>query len=337
MANLRELLIGFGKAKQTDIVTANSAPQVWRLGKLNHDVANPRYITEDDAQELGKGHEFAAALHKSHIESGPHTLEKHLSSQFAAWLFAFGLGKVVKSGTGPYTYTCTPINTATDGMELPYFTYLEQIRPGASAVLDNTLVGCAIASFRIEINSGPGRTNAKATVEFAHSGKKGDPPGITLPAATTENLLNAYSLACTVNGVDYVAAKNFVSLTMSWDNAFRETTDFYPGSGQQDGYQIKGRMEVGDRVPSFSMVARFKNGSTELEKVRDLTTGTAVFGLTADANNSMQVTWQKLGFSVAEIRETDGIVTVEITGKPMYHDTNGVVSAVVTTPEDGIG
>ena len=96
-------------------------------------------------------------------------------------------------------------------------------------------------------------------------------------------------------------------------------------------------MEVGDRVPSFSMVARFKNGSTELQQVRDLTTGTAAVGLTADVNNSMQVTWQKLGFSVAELGETDGIVTVQITGLPMYHSTNGVVSAVVTTPEDGIG
>jgi len=71
--------------------------------------------------------------------------------------------------------------------------------------------------------------------------------------------------------------------------------------------------------------------------VRDLTTVTAVVGLTADANNDLQVTWQKLGFSVAGLVETDGIVTVQITGLPMYHDTNGVVSAVVSTPEDGIG
>jgi phage terminase large subunit-like protein len=337
MANLRELLIGFGKAKQADIATANSGAQIWRLAKLNRDVANPRHITENDAEELGKGHEFATALYKSHIESGPHSLEKYLSSQFAAWLFAFGLGKVVKSGTGPYTYTCTPINPVTDGMELPYFSYVEQIRPGGSAVRDIMLVGCAIAGFRIEISSGPGRTNAKATVKFAHSGKITEPSGITVPTATAENLLNAYSLSCTVNGVDYVATKNFVTLTMGWDNAFRDTSDYYPGSGQQDGYQIKGRMEVGDRVPSFSMVARFKNGSTELQQVRDLTTGTAVIGLAADANNSTQVTWQKLGFSVAELGETDGIVTVQITGLPMYDETNGVVSAVVTTPEDGIG
>ncbi len=336
MANLRELLIGFGKQKQADIATANTAVQIWRLAKLNRALANPRYITENDADELGKGHEFATTLYKSHLLSGPHTLEKYLSSQFAAWLWAFGLGKVVKAGTGPFTYTCTPLNPVTDGLELPYFSYIEQIRPGASDVRDIMLVGCAVSGFRIEINQGPGRANARATVEFAHSGKITEPSGITLPAATAENLLNAYSLACTINGVDYVATKNFVSLTMGWDNAFREGSDFFPGSGQQDGYQIKGRLEIGDRVPSFQFVARFVDGSTELQKVRDLTAGTATITLTADANNSMQVTWQKLGFSVAELGETDGIVTVQVTGLPMYDATNGVVSAVVTTPTDGI-
>jgi hypothetical protein len=61
-----------------------------------------------------------------------------------------------------------------------------------------------------------------------------------------------------------------------------------------------------------------------------------VVTLTKDANNSMQVTWQKLAFSVAEVGDTDGIVTVSVTGRPEYDATNGVVSAVVVTPVDGI-
>ena len=334
MANTRELLIGFGKQKQTNISTANLVGGIWRLNKLNVQLANPKFITEDDAAELGKGHEFATQTFKSHMDSQGHQLEKYLSSEFAAWLWAFGLGKVVKTGVGPYTYTCTPLNPVSDGLELPYFSYIEQIRPGANDVRDIMLVGCAVKSFRIQIASGPGRANAKATVEFTHSGKITEPSGITLPAATVENLLNAYSLACTILGVDYVTAKNFVSLEMGWDSAFRD--GFFPGSGQQDGYQIQGRLEVGDRVPLFNFVARYVDGSTELQKVRDLTTGTAVVTLTKDANNSMQVTWQQLAFSVAEVGETDGIVTVSVTGKPQYHAANGVVSAVVVTPVDGI-
>jgi len=337
MANIRELLIGFGKEKQADIVTANLVGDLWRLGKLNVELASPRFVTENDAPELGKGHEFATALFKSHIESGPHRLEKYLSSEFAAWLFAFGLGKVVKAGAGPYTYTCTPLDLPADGLELPYFSYVEQIRPGASDVRDLMLVGCAIKGWTLEVNSGPGRANAKATVEFQHSGKITEPSGVALPAATVENLLNAYSLACSINGVNYVAAKNFVSLTMGWDNAFRDNSDFFPGSGQQNGYQIRGRMEVGDRVPAFSFVARFVDGSTELQKVRDLTTGTAVIALTKDANNSLSVTWHKMGFSVADLGETEGIVTVAVTGQPMYDETNGLLTAEVVTPVNDIG
>jgi len=96
-------------------------------------------------------------------------------------------------------------------------------------------------------------------------------------------------------------------------------------------------MEVGDRVPAFSFVARFVDGSTELQKVRDLTTGTAVIALTKDANNSLSVTWHKMGFSVADLGETDGIVTVAVTGQPMYDETNGLLTAEVVTPVNDIG
>lgn len=42
------------------------------------------------------------------------------------------------------------------------------------------------------------------------------------------------------------------------------------------------------------------------------------------------------GFSVAELWSTYGIVAVQVTGLPMYDDGNGVVSAEITTPTDGI-
>jgi len=36
------------------------------------------------------------------------------------------------------------------------------------------------------------------------------------------------------------------------------------------------------------------------------------------------------------VGEQDGIVTVAVTGQPMHHETNGILSAVVVTPVDGI-
>src|SRR6266498_1316356 len=104
----QEILIGFGKAKQTDIATANVLAGIWQLKKLNAALANPKLNTETDAEEFGKGHEYPTQVFKTSWDvSG--SLEKYLSAEIAAWAMAFGMGKVVKSGTTPnFVYTCTP-------------------------------------------------------------------------------------------------------------------------------------------------------------------------------------------------------------------------------------
>lgn len=315
MARLQELLIALGAA-QADIATVSASFQ--RFAYPGARPYTPQYRVEDDAAEIGKGHEFATQTFKSHME-GLITLEKHLSVEFLAWLMPKVLGHT--AGT-----TYTPLDPVADGEELPYVSYLEQMRPGASAVLDAVYIGCAVKSFRIRITNGPGRANAMVTVELVHSGKTTAPSVVAMPAAVAETMLNAYSLTCTINGVDYVTAKDFVSLEMGWDNGF--VPGYYPGSGQQDGYQIQGRMEIGNRVPMFQFVARYKNGSAELTKVKELTAGTAVVGL-ASGTKGMTATWQKMGFAVAELGETDGKLTVAVTGSPQYHSVNGILSVDV--------
>jgi hypothetical protein len=86
----------------------------------------------------------------------------------------------------------------------------------------------------------------------------------------------------------------------------------------------------------LKFVARFENGSTELTKLKSQTTGTAVIGLSYDANNSLDITWQKVSFATAELGETDGIVTVAVDCLPMWDATNGIVSAVAKCGVDGI-
>ncbi|MBZ5625935.1 MAG: hypothetical protein LAQ69_45690, partial [Acidobacteriia bacterium] len=132
------------------------------------------------------------------------TLEKYLSAEMAAWAMCFGLGKVVKSGSASnWTYTCTPLIPANgDATELPYFSFVEQIRPGAGSVIDRLLPGCAVEGWTITVGSGPGRANSKITVEFHGSGKLTEPSAITMPAATVEKLLPSASLTLTINGVD---------------------------------------------------------------------------------------------------------------------------------------
>ncbi len=341
-ARLQEVLICFGKQKQTDIATANTAGQIWRLRKLNTQLANPKLNTENDADEYGKGHEFATQSFQTSWDAGS-TLEKYLSAEIAAWAMAFSLGKVVKSGTAPdFTYTCTPLFPANgDAAELPYFSFVEQIRPGAGVVLDRMAVGCAIEGWTISIGSGPGRANSKINVEFVGSGKMTEPSTIVVPAATLEKLLPSASLALSINGVNYVSSKNIVSLETSWKNNILLDAGFFPGSGFQNAGDatsgaIRGRLEFGKRQGTLKFVARFEDGSTELTKLKSQTTGTAVISLAYDASNSLELTWHKVSFATAEVGETDGIVTVVVECLPMWDATNGIVSAVARCGVDGI-
>ena len=341
-SRLQEVLICFGKQKQTDIATANSAVQMWQLRKLNAALANPKLNTENDADEFGKGLEFPTQSFQTSWDAGS-TIEKYLSAEIAAWAMAFSLGKVVKSGTTPnFTYTCTPLFPAAgDAAELPYFSFVEQIRPGAGIVLDRMAVGCAIEGWTISIGSGPGRANSKINIDFVGSGKLTEPSGIVVPAATLEKLLPSASLALAINGVNYVSNKNIVSLETSWKNNILMDAGFFPGSGFQTpgdatSGAIRGRLEFGKRQGTLRFTARFENGSTELTKLKSQTTGTAVITLTYDANNSLQITWEKVSFATAEVGETDGIVTVAVECLPMYDSTNGIISAVAKCGVDSI-
>ena len=339
---LQEVLVAFGKGKQTDIATAQAAAALWRFNKVNAQLANPKLSTENDAAEYGKGHEFPTVTYKTAWDVNG-TLEKYLSAEIAAWAMCFSLGKVVKTGTTNYVYTCTPlIPAAGDAAELPYFSYVEQIRPGAGVVLDREAVGCAIEGWTLSIGSGPGRANSKINVEFVGSGKVIDSAtGITMPAAQTEKLLPSASLTLTINGVDYVTNKNIVSLETSWKNNIRMDAGFFPGSGFQaagDGSSgaVRGRLEFGNRQGSLKFVARFDNSSTEYTKLKAQTTGTAVINLSFDTNNSLQLTWQKVAFSVVEIAETDQILTAAVECTPIYDATNGILTAVAKCGVDGI-
>jgi hypothetical protein len=340
-ANIREMLIGFGKARQTDIATANTVANIWRLGKLNTSFAEPRLNTENDAPELGKGNEFPTAVFKTSWDVAGQ-IEKYLSAEFAAWAMGFGLGKSVKTGTTPnWIYTCTPLVPVTDGIELPYFSYIEQIRPGGSAVIDRMAVGCAVEGWTLIVGSGPSRANSKLVVDILGSGKQTVPSGITVPAIVAEKLLPGASLAATINGVNYVSTKNIVSLTMTWKNNLKMDAGFYPGSGFQTGGDgtsgaIRGRMEVGDRECGFQFVARYEYGSTEHAKLLALTEGTAVIVLTYDANSNLTLTYQRVIFSVVELGNTDGIVTVQVTATALWHSTNGLLTAVAKCIIDGI-
>ncbi len=340
-ANIREMLIGFGKCKQADLATANTLAGIWRLGKLNTSFGGPKLNTENDAPELGKGNEFATQVFKTSWDVQGQ-LEKYMSSDFAAWVMAFGLGKSAKTGTPPnYSYSCTPLDPVTDGIELPFFSFIEQIRPGANVVLDRMAVGCAVEGWTLTVSSGPGRANSKLVADIVSSGKHTEPSGITLPAKTDEKELPSAGLACTINGINYVSNKNIVSLEGTWKNNHRLDSGFYPGSGFQAAGDatsgaIRGRMEVGDRECGLQFTARFEHDSDELTKLKNQAEGTAVISLTYDVNNDLTLTYQRLRFSLVELGESDGLVIVQVTCTPLMHTANGLLTAVAKCNTDSI-
>lgn len=316
MPRMQEVLIALG-APQADISTISVTFQ--RFSKVNRTLVMPQWRTEDDADDLGKGHEFATQQFKSHVEGGLITLEKYCTLEFLNYILPLLLGH-----TAVTTYS--PLDRTTEGEELPYITYVEQMRPGAAAVRDIAMVGCAVKSLRVNIVNGPGRANCKLTVELLPSGRVVEPSAVAIPDPVVETPLNAYSLAASINGVDYAAGKSIVSIEMGWDNDLQP--GFFPGSGQQNGYQVQGRMELGKRTPLFNFVARYAAGSTEPTKVRDLTADVATVALT-NGTKGVTFTWQRLGFATTELAETDDKVTVSVAGKPMYTSVNGILSVVV--------
>ncbi len=58
--------------------------------------------------------------------------------------------------------------------------------------------------------------------------------------------------------------------------------------------------------------------------------------LTYDTNNKLTVTFHRISFSMVEIGETDGLVTVSVECQPQYDSVNGVISAVAQCNTDGI-
>ena len=321
---VRQTLIGIGYTSQTDLVTPAVASNVRRISKLNAQLAGGDPVTENDAAEIGRGSEFASNQFTVYWNANG-SLNKYLSSELAAWLFAFGLGNTVTTGSSaPYTHTSTPLDQ-TQSIALPSFTYIEQIKPGGSAVLDRAFVGCVLTDFKITVQSGPGRAASQFTANFVGTGKQVSPSAITLPSALSEHLLPSGSLGFTFNGVNYVTNHNIIETELDWNNNPRLDSGFYPGSGSQTTGdattgQIRGRMEYGDRTFSARFVARYDTGSPELATLLAQSESAAVWTLSGGTGHSLSITIPRARLATATIGDKDGIVTVECQPDPVDPD-----------------
>ena len=344
-ANVRETKIAFGFKTQADLATENLVAEVWSLTKTNPALMVVNPINEDDAQDIGKGDEFPTTTFPTNIDVTI-PIEKYCSSEFMAWLFCFTTGKASKTAAGTgFKYDAVPSDPVVNCINLPAFTYAEQIRTPPDSVVDRAAIGCVVNDWTLTLESGPGRANCRVSVNCVGSGKIAAPSGLTpFPNVTQEHFLNAAGATISILGIDYVLAASFISAQFTWTNNVRLASGLYPGSGTQNGYAIRGRMEYGDRGCSLTFVARAAKGSPEYnalvaspqtEGPVTLTVNGATIGA-GPAKHSFSILSTRAVFSAVVNGEADGIVTVDCTVRFLKPPTGDYITLSATTTKDAI-
>jgi len=346
MADIRETRMFVGYKKQAALQTALTAAAGWSLRQTNRSLGQPSFVTTNDKDDLGKGTPFATQVFKT-SQSTEFPWEARLTSQNLAMLGVFGVGLLSKAAGTPATaikYTCKPSVLLTASPDMPATTIVQTIRQGGSDVLDMGLIGMCCEEFTISLAAGPGRDNATMRSSWVGCGKYASPSTITVPTVTTENSIGSgAATALTINGVNYITTKNFFSLEFNYKNNIKLDLGYYPGSGSQNSFAIRGRMWRGDPQVTCSINALFENGSTELDDFIAQTEGTgritipgAVIGVGPDTH-LLDITLHRIVTENIRIEDQAGLVSVRADLALLEHSSNGVFTYEATTTQDDIG
>jgi hypothetical protein len=339
VALLQDTRFSISYKKQVDLATALTAADMWTLGLTNDDPIGIQPVNEDNAQDKGKG-VYATQTFPSHINASG-SWNGRLTSEAGAMLAAFGMGAVTKAaaGTGGFKYTAVAPDLLTAGLDLPSATGVVKI----GAVRDILLKGLCLEEFGIQFQSGPGRDNATFTSSWLGTGGYVKPSGITQPAAYAEHSLNAGGItALSLVGFDYLANKRFSQVNFGWKNNIRDQSSYYPGSGSQSGFQLRGRMRRGVPTPTLTAVVECDSGSSEEDALLAQTVGTGVMTCAGaavsggGANHTFKVTFHRLLINVTPVGNSDGIAAYNITYSVQQHASNGVLTIEATCEQDNI-
>jgi hypothetical protein len=341
IALLQEELTCIGFKKQAALQTALVAADCWTLHQTNGEPPFPKLVNDTDRDDFGKGI-WATQLFKNRADFS-WNWNARITSENAAMVAAFGLGVADKSAAGTgYTYTCTPLDVVTDGIEMPSTTIVNAIRQGASDIYDIANIGACCEEFGLSFKSGTGRETAMMTSTWVGCGKWANPSTITIPAATAEHELPIGSTTVlTIRTVNYLTAKSIVSADLTWKNNIDLERGFYPGSGSLSGYSLRGRMLRGKPVCEFKFRAFFENGSTELTDFLAQTEGTAAITVVGDVFDSTQhhtldIDLHRIVFRDFAVVAEGDFVAVDVGCEVMEHNSNGVITITVTNEQNNI-
>jgi hypothetical protein len=339
VALLQDTRFSISYKKQVDLATALTAADMWTLGLTNDDPIGIQPINEDNAQDKGKG-VYATQNFPSHIDARG-SWNGRLTSEAFAMLTTFGMGATTKTaaGTGGFKYTSVAPDLLTTGLDLPSATGVVKI----GSVRDILLAGLCLEEFGVQFQSGPGRDNATFTSSWLGTGKFTRPSGITQPAAYGEHGLNAGGItALTLVGFDYLTNKRFSQVNFGWKNNIRDQSSYFPGSGSQSGFQLRGRMRRGVPTPTLTAVVECDSGSSEEDALLSQTVGTGVITCVGaavsggGANHTAKVTFHRLMVNVAPLGNADGIASYNVTYSVQQHPSNGVLTCEATCEQDSI-
>jgi hypothetical protein len=337
LALQQDLRLAMGYKKQVDLATPLAAASDFLTLQLtNTDALGIEPINEDNAQDLGKG-VYATNVFPSNINTQG-SFNGRMTAEAMALISAFWCGKTTKTTAGSgYKYTHVAPNLQVDGLDLPATSAIVNL----GAVRDLLLAGIVCNSFGFQFQSGPGRDNATFTSSWVGTGAYVKPSGITIPAPYSEHSLNAGGISTlALVGFDYLASKRFVSLNGEFNNNLREQSAYFPGSGSQGGYQLRGRMRRGAPTLGLTAVVECDSGSSEEDALLAQTEGTGVIVVDGPTVGGVayqfKITYHRLRVLTAPIGDSDGIASYSLTYSVLEHASNGVFTIECTVAQNNI-
>jgi hypothetical protein len=348
----QELKISIGYKKQTgtglpgqtktQLQTALAVGDLWTLNRNQFSVPFPKLMTEDDGPFFGKGDEYPRTVYPTSIDVN-HEWDFHLTSQNFAQVINFACPSVTRSNpaAGAYKYIATPPDRVTEGVNLPATTMVAQIRDGA--LLDMLLVGMVCTGFTLKVQRGPGLQNSSIVSRWLGCGKYDGAAGYTLPELTTEVRLGSGAMTELILGdVDYFANARIVDLEYTWDNGVVPDSGYFPGSGQQDGYDLRGRLRYGRRTQSLVWSAEWEDDSTELSQLQNGTEGSCSLIVTGaliagGEYHKAQIDLPRTRVKSLDMQEADGFIGGRIETTILKSGSEPWVTFTAVTDKANIG
>lgn len=353
-ARTQELKIAIGFHRQTNtgtktttktqLQTALAAGDLWNLGLNAFNVPFPNFNEEDDSNFFGKGDEWVEQIFPTSIDV-PWEWPYFLTSQNWAQVIAFALGAITESSpdAGAHQYVATPMDPSADGVNMPATTIVAGIRQGtADEILDMAIVGAVCTGFTLRVQRGPGLQNTSLTSRWVGCGKHQNNSGIAIPSRTQETRLGAGAAsALTLNGVDYLANARFVDFEFSYENTPALDSGYFPGSGSQSGYDIRGRMRYGKRTIALKLTIELESDSSELAALLAGTEGSGQFAvqgplISGSSHHLAQIDLPRTRFKAFAVSEADGFTVANVDVTVMKDPTDGPVILTAITDKAGI-